>query len=116
MSSVFVEFIRAIHEEPGVPFQLEETATAIEGANVKLKGGAILPADLVVVGIGVRPRVQLAERAGLKIERGVVVNEYLETSAPGIFSAGENARWANAHTGQHLRIEHGVVAERQGQT
>src|SRR6266481_5168014 len=62
----FGEFIRAIHEEQGVAFHLEETATAIEGANVKLKGGAVLPADLVVVGIGVRPRTQLAERACLK--------------------------------------------------
>src|SRR6516165_10354961 len=67
------EFIRVLHEEHGVVFHLEETATAIDGGNVKLKGGTTLPADLVVVGIGVRPRIQLAERAGLKIDRGVAV-------------------------------------------
>lgn len=109
-------FIRRLHEEHGVIFHLDDGIVAIEKDKAKLKSGNDLQADLVVMGIGVQARLDLAERAGLKMNRGVVVDRYLETSVPGIYSAGDIARWPDPHSGENIRIEHWVVAERQGQT
>jgi NADPH-dependent 2,4-dienoyl-CoA reductase/sulfur reductase-like enzyme/nitrite reductase/ring-hydroxylating ferredoxin subunit len=110
------KFVRKLHEEHGVVFHLGETVKHVDGDKVTLSGGGTINVDFIVLGVGVQPSTALAEQAGLKMDRGIAVDEYLQTSAPGVFAAGDAARWPDLHTGDRIRVEHWVVAERQGQT
>ena len=101
------DFVRWLHEEHGVVFRLGQTAKAIGRARCQLERGERVAADFVVLGVGVRPRVALAEAAGLRVDNGIVVDEFLETSAPGVFAVGDIARWpepAQRRSGAHRAL------------
>ena len=109
------DVIRALHEEKGVHFHLQNTVSNFSGGEATLKDGTKVNADFAVLGVGVRPRLQLAEAAGLTLDKGIVVDKYLQTSAPDIYAAGDVARWPDPRSGS-IRVEHWVVAQRQGAT
>lgn len=108
------DMVKTLHESHGVVFHLGATVAEIGADRVRLSTGEELNADLVVTGIGVRPEVGLARDAGLAMDRGVAVDAFLQTSVAGIYAAGDIARWPDRRTADKIRVEHWVVAERQG--
>jgi apoptosis-inducing factor 3 len=105
-------FVRGVHETKGVQFRLGHKPSRITADHVILDDDSALPASLVVMGVGVKPRTELAAAAGLTIDRGVVVDEELR-AAPGVWAAGDIARFP--WNGSLVRIEHWQVAVRHGQ-
>ena len=103
----------------GIAFRTGESVTEIERQNesvsVHLKSGAVLPCHFVCIGVGILPNVELAQQAGLTVENGVVVDEYLETSQPGIYAAGDVANYLDPLFGKRRRVEHWGHAEYSGQ-
>jgi apoptosis-inducing factor 3 len=108
-------FIQKLHEDQGVEFHLGATVREIDAHTVVLDNGRRIAADLVVLGVGVRPRTALAEKAGLAVDNGIIVNALLRTSAMDIWAAGDVARYPEVRLGTNVRIEHWVAAQRQGQ-
>lgn len=107
-------FLRGVHQEHGVTFHLGESVKAIEPGAVTTSSGRRLAADLVLLGIGVKPALGLAERAGIATENGILVDEYLQTNVAGVFAAGDVARYPDPRSGQKIRVEHWAVAQRMG--
>jgi 3-phenylpropionate/trans-cinnamate dioxygenase ferredoxin reductase subunit len=109
---------RDLHADHGVDLRLGSTVTELRGAKsveaVVLADGRVEPADVVVVGVGVSPRTELADAAGLRTDNGIVVDEQLETTVPGIFAAGDVANAWHRRYGRHLRVEHWANALNQG--
>lgn len=112
------EFFARLHRDHGVELHtdtgLEEFVGSGSVEGVRTTGGQVIEGDLVVVGVGVAPRVGLAEAAGLDIDNGIVVNEHLESSVPGIYAAGDVANAFHPLYGRHLRVEHWSNARNQG--
>lgn len=106
--------VQRLHEAHGVRFHLRRSARAVEPGRVVLDDGTVLHADFVVAGVGVRPRTELAEKAGLPVDRGVLVDAELK-AAPGVHAVGDIARWPERRSGERVRIEHWVVAQRHGE-
>ncbi len=112
------EVYRRLHARHGVHLLLGTGLDRLEGVgsvqHVLTSDGQRLPADVVVVGIGVSPRVELAEGAGLHVEDGIVVDDLLTSSDPRIFAAGDVARARHPFYGEHLRVEHWGTARDHG--
>jgi 3-phenylpropionate/trans-cinnamate dioxygenase ferredoxin reductase subunit len=108
----------ALHAEHGVELHLGVGVESFRGQRsveeVVLADGTAVAGDVFVVGVGVTPRIELAEDAGIALDNGIVVDEYLSTSVPGIWAAGDVANAYHPIFGTHIRLEHWSAALNQG--
>jgi 3-phenylpropionate/trans-cinnamate dioxygenase ferredoxin reductase component len=109
------QFFQKYYEDRGVHFAPEASITAISDGSVSLSNGKQLDADLVVAGIGVEPVTEIAETAGLQVENGIVVNEFLESGVADIYAAGDVSNYRDVLFGKQRRVEHWDNAVKQGQ-
>ncbi len=109
---------RDIHTDNGVRMLMGTGVDAFEGdkavRRVRASDGSLLECDFVVVGVGVQPRVQLAAQAGIDVDNGILVDEHLQTSAPGVFAAGDVANARHPFYDERIRVEHWANALHQG--
>ena len=108
-------FFQKYYEDRGVHFATGAKVEAIGKGSISLSTGKKLDADLMVAGIGVAPVTDLAQAAGIKIENGIVVNEFLETGTADVYAAGDVANYQDVLFGKHRRLEHWDNAVKQGQ-
>jgi NADPH-dependent 2,4-dienoyl-CoA reductase/sulfur reductase-like enzyme len=108
-------WVLGLHQQAGINFHLGQAVRGWSDGRLALDNGETIEADLLLMGVGVKPRTGLAEAAGLTVDRGIMVDERLRTSAADVYAAGDVARYPDRRTGQPIRIEHWVHAERQGQ-
>ncbi|WP_413990536.1 FAD-dependent oxidoreductase [Labrys okinawensis] len=108
-------WVQKVHEKKGVVFHLGRKVTGFSDGTLRLDKGKLPDIDFVVLGVGVKPRTELAEAAGLNVDNGVVTDDHLRTSADGVYAAGDIARYPDPVSGKPIRVEHWVHAERQGQ-
>ncbi|MFE9327539.1 NAD(P)/FAD-dependent oxidoreductase [Nocardia sp. NPDC052278] len=110
-SPVVSEFFQRVHREEGVRILLEArierfvTGTSGEATAVELADGTVVETDFILLGVGIAPRTELAEAAGLEVDNGIVVDEFLRTSDPDIFAVGDVARFADMRSGGSRRLE-----------
>lgn len=108
-------FLKSVHEQNGIQFRMGRSVEKIEKKGVILNDKSVEPADLVLVATGIKPMAEFAQADGVRFDNGILVNEYLESSAKDVFAAGDVARWPSPFAKDPIRIEHWVVAQRQGQ-
>jgi 3-phenylpropionate/trans-cinnamate dioxygenase ferredoxin reductase component len=119
IDSETAHWIELYHSKKGVEVMTDTSVTKFLGRNghvsgIELHDGTVLAADLVIAGIGIIPNTELAENAGLKTDGGIMVNEYLKTSADKVYAAGDVARFRSPMFKRNLRVEHVDVAQKQG--